>query len=505
MIHEILRWAGYGTIIYFIFMQVYMIGLGLRSAAVMRRVHHLDRFGRVSEMLSSQTSPPVSIVIPAYNEAAGIVDSVRSMSIVGYPRFEIVVTNDGSTDGTLETLIEAFHLERVRIPYRPDIATAPVRGIYRGRGSFDITVIDKENGGRADALNAGINAARYPYALCTDADVILDANCLIGAMRRVVEDRQRTIAVGGNIRPLNGSQVQLGHLVEAGVPKKLVARMQVLEYLRTFLASRPAWSQMEALPLVSGAFGVWKRSAVIAVGGFTSGHMGEDMDLTMRLHRHHIDNEIPYRIVYEPSAVIWTEVPDSLRVLRRQRIRWHRGLMTAVKDFMPMTFNPRYGKVGMITWAAMFLFEYLAPVIEFLGWITILVALLLGVLNTTSLVILVAVAFGVGTDQFAHRPAPRRVVRLLQLPEGHSASDRDGPDREPGHAPDNGGLAHPRHLRWEGHPGLGQHGTQGRRQPRRGAAANLRFAVPQTPSARRVACSSALRAVTNSSRSPSRI
>ncbi|MGH8951443.1 MAG: glycosyltransferase family 2 protein [Acidimicrobiia bacterium] len=396
MIYDILSWAGYATLAYFILMQAYMIGLGLRSAAVMRRVHHLDRFGRVSEMLSSQTSPPVSIVIPAYNEAAGIVDSVRSMSIVGYPRFEIVVTNDGSSDETMNALIEAFQLERVRIPYRPDIPTAPVRGIYRGHGAVDITVIDKVNGGRADALNAGINAARYPYALCTDADVILDANCLVGAMRRVVEDRQRTIAVGGNIRPLNGSRVELGHLIKAGVPKKLVPRMQVLEYLRTFLASRPAWSRMEALPLVSGAFGVWKRSAVIAVGGFSSGHMGEDMDLTMRLHRHHIDHEIPYRIVYEPSAVIWTEVPGTLRVLKRQRIRWHRGLMTAVRDFMPMTFNPRYGKVGMVTWAAMFLFEYLAPIIEFVGWITIPTALLLGALNTTSLVILLALAFGVG-------------------------------------------------------------------------------------------------------------
>ena len=396
MIGEILLWVGYGTLVYFIVMQAYMIGLGLRSAAVMRRVHHLERFGRVSEMLSSQTSPPVSIVIPAYNEAAGIVDSVRSMSIVGYPRFEIVITNDGSSDGTLEALVEAFHLERVRIPYRPDIPTAPIRGIYRGHGAVDITVIDKENGGRADALNAGINAARYPYALCTDADVILDSNCLVGAMRRIVEDRERTIAVGGNIRPLNGSKVQLGHLVEAGVPRKLVPRMQVLEYLRTFLASRPAWSQMEALPLVSGAFGVWKRSAVIAVGGFTSGHMGEDMDLTMRLHRHHIDNQIPYRIVYEPSAVIWTEVPETLRVLRRQRVRWHRGLMTAVRDFMPMTFNPKYGKVGMVTWAAMFLFEFLAPIIEFIGWITIPLAFFLGALNTTSLVVLLAIAFGAG-------------------------------------------------------------------------------------------------------------
>jgi cellulose synthase/poly-beta-1,6-N-acetylglucosamine synthase-like glycosyltransferase len=396
VIYDILAWAGYVTLVYFIIMQAYMIGLGLRSGAVMQRIHHLDRFGRVSEMLSSYTSPPVSIIIPAYNEAVGIVASVRSMSIVSYPRFEIVITNDGSTDETLNALIEAFSLERVRVPYRPDIPTAAVRGIYRGRGTVDITVIDKKNAGRADALNAGINAARYPYTLCTDADVILDANCLVGAMRRVVEDRERTIAVGGNIRPLNGSRVQLGHLIKAEVPKKLVPRMQVLEYLRTFLASRPAWSQMEALPLVSGAFGVWKRSAVVAVGGFTSGHMGEDMDLTMRLHRYHIDNDIPYRIVYEPSAVIWTEVPETLRVLKRQRIRWHRGLMTAVKDFMPMTFNPKYGKLGTITWAAMFLFEYMAPIIEVVGWVTIPTALLLGALNTTSLLILLALAFGIG-------------------------------------------------------------------------------------------------------------
>lgn len=396
MIFEVLRWVGYGTLVYFILMQGYLIFLALRSAAVMRRNHHINRFGRVSEMLSSQTSPPVSIVIPAYNEESGIVAAVRSMSIVSYPRFEMVIANDGSTDNTLEVLIEAFDLERVQIPYRPDIETAPLRGIYRGRGSVDITVIDKENGGRADALNAGINAARYPYAFCTDADVILDARCLVSAMRPVVEDRQRTVAVGGNIRPLNGSTVELGHLVDARVPKRLIPRMQVLEYVRSFLASRPAWSAMGALPLISGAFGVWKRSAVIDVGGFSRGHMGEDMDLTMRMHRYHIDNEIPYRMVYEPSAVIWTEVPETARVLKRQRIRWHRGLMTAVKDFRPMTFNPKYGKLGMVSWAGMFLFEYLGPIIECTGWFVIPIALLLGALNPMSLVLLLALAFGVG-------------------------------------------------------------------------------------------------------------
>ncbi len=425
MIEEVIRWFGYGAFAYFAVMQIYMFVIAVISGNELRHTYHIGRFGRITEMLSSKTSPPISIVIPAYNEAAGIVDSVRSMSIVSYPRFEIVVTNDGSTDETLKALIEAFELEQVRIPYRPDIPTAPVRAIYRGRGAVEITVIDKENGGRADALNAGINAARYPYVLCTDADVILDPACLLRGMQRVVEDRERTVAVGGNIRPLNGSRVELGHLIDASVPKNLIARMQILEYLRTFLASRPGWSAMGALPNVSGAFGIFKRSAVLAVGGFTHGHMGEDMDLTMRLHRYHIDNGIPYRIVYEPAAVIWTEVPPTRRVLKRQRIRWHRGLMMAVRDFMPMTFNPRYGVLGTVVWGGFFLFEFLAPMIEFAGWIAVALGIWLDVLNYESLLLMVLLAFGAGLlnsfaalaldEQFGYFNSPRDTARLVVM------------------------------------------------------------------------------------------
>jgi cellulose synthase/poly-beta-1,6-N-acetylglucosamine synthase-like glycosyltransferase len=421
----ILRWFSYFVFAYFVLYQTYLIYLAARSAAVLRRSHHLGRFGRITEVLSSRTTPPVSIVIPAYNEVAGIVDSVRSMSLVRYPRFEVVVVNDGSTDGTLEALITAFSLERVAIPYRPDLPTALIRGIYRGRGAVDITLIDKANGGRADALNAGLNVARYPYALCTDADVVLDPQCLMRAMQRVVEDRERTVAVGGNVRPLNGSHLELGHLVEAEVPKGLIARMQVLEYLRTFLASRPAWSDMNALPLISGAFGIWKRSAVLDVGGFAKGHMGADMDLTMRLHRHHASRGIPYRIVYEPSAVIWTEVPATARVLRRQRIRWHRGLMTAVRDFMPMTLNPRYGALGLVTWPAMVLFEYLAPIIEVMGWVIIPLAFFTGALNLSSLLWLALIAFGLGLmnsliamlldESYGYFNSPADTSRLLVI------------------------------------------------------------------------------------------
>lgn len=425
MIRDILGWLGYATIAYFILMQAYLIVLALLSGAALRRNHHLRRFGRVGEMLSSRTTPAVSIVIPAYNEAAGIVDSVRSMSIVKYPRFEIVIANDGSSDTTLQALIEAFGLEKVRIPYRPDLHCAPVRGIYRGRSGVDITVIDKENGGRADALNAGINAARYPYVFCTDADVVLDPDCLVNAMQRVVEDRGRTVGVGGNVRPLNGSKVELGHLIEASVPSSLIPRMQILEYVRTFVASRPGWSWMNALPNVSGAFGIWKKSVVVDVGGFTEGHLGEDMDLTMRIHRHLLDRKIPYRIVYEPSAVIWTEVPDTARVLRRQRIRWHRGLMTAVNDFRGMTFNPRYRQLGMVSWGGFVLFEYLAPIIEFAGWFIVPTAWALGAVSTASLAWMLLVAFGMGLmnsliallldESYGYYNSPADTSRLLAV------------------------------------------------------------------------------------------
>ncbi|MFO7300173.1 MAG: glycosyltransferase family 2 protein, partial [Actinomycetes bacterium] len=330
-----LQWVGYGVFAYFILMQAYILTLNMISAWALRRDHHLNRFGRVTEMLSSRTTPPVTIVIPAFNEEVGIVDAVRSMSLLKYPRFEIVVVNDGSKDGTLQALIDAFRLEKVALPYRPDIETKPVRGLYRGRGAVDITVIDKENGGRADALNAGLNAARYPYVLCTDADVIFEGDALMRAMARVVEDRERTVAVGGNIRPINESEVALGHLIEATVPRRLIPRMQVLEYVRTFLGVRPAWSAINGLPLISGAFGVWRRSIAVAVGGFTPGHFGEDMDMTMKFHRHCRAQGIPNRIMYEPTAVAWTEVPETRRVLRRQRIRWHRGLIQVVREFLP--------------------------------------------------------------------------------------------------------------------------------------------------------------------------
>jgi cellulose synthase/poly-beta-1,6-N-acetylglucosamine synthase-like glycosyltransferase len=391
------------VLIYFAAMQLYLLLLAVLSALALRRERMFERFGRVEDMLGSDITPPVSLLIPAYNEAAGIVESIRSMAMVTYPKLEIVVVNDGSSDDTLQRTIDHFGMAPIPLPFRANIKTAQVRGVYHANHPVSITLVDKVNGGRADAVNAGINVARYPYVMLTDADVIIDGMALVKAMRYFAEDRVRTVGVGGNVRPLNGCTIKHGHIVKAQLPTSWLERLQVLEYVRSFIAARPAWSALNSLPLLSGAFGIYLRQALVDVGGLTSGHMGEDLDLTMRIHRHYRRLKRPYRMVYAPSAVAWTEVPSNRQVLRRQRIRWHRGLMTAVGDFRSSLFNPRHGPIGLFAWPAMFLFEFIAPIVEFLGWIVVPIALFTGgiALMPTILLILIALLVGAFTSLVA--------------------------------------------------------------------------------------------------------
>jgi cellulose synthase/poly-beta-1,6-N-acetylglucosamine synthase-like glycosyltransferase len=415
----------YLVLAYFVAMQLYLLFLAVASAFALHKERMLERFGRLDDMLVSDVSPPVSIILPAYNEEVGVVESVRSIAMISYPRFEIVLVNDGSKDSTLQKMIEAFNMVPVPLPFRANIPTAEVSQVYHTTRPVSITVVDKANGGRADALNAGINVARYPYVMLTDADVIIDGKALVNAMRHVVEDRRRTVAVGGNIRPLNGCVVKYGHIVEANVPTSFIERWQLLEYVRSFVASRPAWSALNSLPLVSGAFGIYLRQAVVKVGGLTSGHMGEDMDLTMRVHRYYRSRGEPYRMVYAPSAVVWTEVPATRQVLRRQRIRWHRGLMTAVRDFRSSFFNPRHGPIGMMGWPAMVLFEYLAPIIEMAGYIIVPVSLLFGAIPLLPALLMLAVALFAGAftslialfldERYGYFNKPLAALRLVLI------------------------------------------------------------------------------------------
>ncbi|HJU81723.1 MAG TPA: glycosyltransferase family 2 protein [Acidimicrobiia bacterium] len=416
-----------GTVVlcYFVVLQLYMLTLAAIAATALYKERMLERFGRLDDMLASDISPPVSVIVPAYNEEAGIVESVRSIAMISYPRVEVVIVNDGSRDGTLQKLIASFKLEPVPLPFRANLRTSLVRQVYHTRRPISITVVDKVNGGRADAINAGINVARYPYVMITDADVLIDGTALVKAMRHVAEDRHRTVAVGGNVRPLNGCVVKYGHIVEAKVPRTWIERWQVLEYVRSFISARPAWSAMNALPLISGAFGIFLRQAVVEVGGLTSGHMGEDMDLTMRIHRHYRKLGRPYRMVYAPSAVVWTEVPSTRAVLRRQRIRWHRGLMTAIRDFRSSFFNPRHGSIGMIGWPAMVLFEYLAPIIEAAGYIIVPLGLILGGIDPISALLLLLVALLAGAltslaalmldERYGYFNEPLEALKLLTM------------------------------------------------------------------------------------------
>jgi cellulose synthase/poly-beta-1,6-N-acetylglucosamine synthase-like glycosyltransferase len=423
--HGLLAGFSLLVLVYYLAYQASMLLLIAGSAVALGKERMVARFGRIEDMLTSDLAPPVSIVVAAYNEEVGIVEAIRSMAMVSYPRFEIVVANDGSTDGTLAKLIEAFDLFPVPYPVRNSIATTAVRQVYKSRQPIPLTVVDKENGGRADALNVAINAARYPYVMATDADVIIDPSALIHAMRLVAEDRERTVVVGGNIRPINGCTVSRRNAVDATVPQSMIERYQLLEYVRAFVSSRPAWSSINALPLVSGAFGVFKRDAVVDVGGFTAGHFGEDLDLTMRIHRHHRKARIPYRIVYSPSAVVWTEVPPTRAILRRQRIRWHRGLMRAVRDFRSSFLNPRHGPLGMVSWPAMVLFEYLAPIVEFLGYLVIPIAILSGAVDPLLAVMMFVLAVFVGAinslfallldERFGYFNDPRETLQLLTL------------------------------------------------------------------------------------------
>lgn len=421
----ILNIASIIVLVYFILMEGQMIVMAILSARSLKRDRLVRRHGRVDDLLSSELSPPVSIIVPAYNEASGIVESVRSMSMLRYARFEIIVVNDGSTDETLERLIEGFRMAEVTVPFRQEIDTAEVRGVYRSTLPLPIIVVDKENGGKTDALNTGINVSRFPYVLLTDADVVMDGECVLRAMRHVAEDRTRTIAVGGNIRPINGSKVNRGRVVETHMPKGRLERMQVLEYIRSFVGARPGWSMLNGLVLISGAFGIYRRDIMTQVGGFREGHLGEDMDLTMRLHKHMKDTNTDYRIVYAADAVCWTEVPADRKVLRTQRIRWHRGLAMVLKDFKHMLWNPRYGTLGMFTWPSFFLFEYVAPIVEVIGWIVLPLAFITGGLNLGVAIPLTLFSFFLGAinsmvglymdEAFGYFDKPSDALRLLTV------------------------------------------------------------------------------------------
>jgi cellulose synthase/poly-beta-1,6-N-acetylglucosamine synthase-like glycosyltransferase len=383
-------------------------------------------------LFRSPLIPRISVLVPACNETATIVHSVKSMLTLRYPSHEVVVVNDGSTDGTLERLIEEFHLYRsARVP-TGSLATRPVRAIYESRDPIPLVVVDKENGGKSDALNAGLNISRAPLVAAVDADSILEPDSLLHVMKPFLEDRDpdRTLATGGIVRVANGCLVEHGRVVRVEAPASLLAGFQAIEYMRAFLGGRIAYSFLNSLLVISGAFGVFRRDVVIEAGGFDTGTVGEDMEMVVRLHRVWRSKAAAdggggrYRIVFVPEPVSWTEVPESLGALNRQRNRWQRGLTESLWAHRRMAFNPTFGVVGMFGFPYFILFEMLGPTIELLGYLVAVPGVTLGFLSLELSLLFFLVSIGFGTllsisalllEELTVRryPSPRDVLRLF--------------------------------------------------------------------------------------------
>jgi cellulose synthase/poly-beta-1,6-N-acetylglucosamine synthase-like glycosyltransferase len=368
----------------------YMAVTALSAVEVRRYFRHLSQAAMLRTMRSRLTQP-VTICASAYNEAETIVGSIRAMLNLNYPSYEVALANDGSTDATLQQLIEGFDLRRVDQPLRPGIPTASVRGVYRSKLHPNLVVIDKLNGGRSDGLNAAINAATSPLICCVDADSILEPSALLAVVRPFVEQRA-TVGAGGIIRVVNGCRVEHGHVTEVALPRQSLAMLQTVEYFRAFLAARCGWSAINGLLIISGAFGAFRRAAVVEVAGFAADSIGEDFELCVRLHRKAHDERRPYRLVFVPDPVCWTEVPIRVRQLGGQRNRWERGLVDTLWRHRRMIGNPRYGVIGMLSLPFYVAFEFLGAFIETFGYVSVVVSLALGVINVPFAILFFAVA-----------------------------------------------------------------------------------------------------------------
>jgi cellulose synthase/poly-beta-1,6-N-acetylglucosamine synthase-like glycosyltransferase len=379
---------------YFVALQLGYIILNLLSIGVLRAYMQNTSVDRLSQVFSG-LEPPVTVCVPAYNEARTIVASVRSLLQLNYPEFEVVVCNDGSKDDTLDILRREFDLVEYPETRAPSVKTATVRAHYQSRRHPNLRVIDKENGGRADALNAALDIGQYPLVCAIDADSILQRDSLYLVVQPFLTDPQ-VVAAGGTIRVANGCEVRDGFLLNVGLPRNLLALFQIVEYLRAFLFGRVGWNRLNALLIISGAFGVFRRDTLTAAGGYDTVTLGEDMELTVRLHRMLRARGKPYRITFVPDPVCWTEVPQDLRTLGRQRARWHRGLSESLWWNRSLFTGGRGGMAGWVAYPYAVVFEWAAPLLELAGYVFMVAAWWLGMIAPVAFAAFLAAAIGMG-------------------------------------------------------------------------------------------------------------
>ncbi|MGM1045931.1 MAG: glycosyltransferase family 2 protein [Bacillota bacterium] len=345
-------------------------------------------FSKYNTLSGSELVPSVSLLVPSYNEELTIIENVRCLMTLNYPTYEVIVINDGSSDETLDVLIKEYGLQRISNPeFRGTINTKKVRGVYYNVQYPHLFVIDKENGGKADSLNAGINMSRYPLISSIDADSLLEKDALIRMARMYMENPEETVAVGGDVRIANGCVIENGAVKNVSLPRRMWPMFQSIEYLKAFLGGRIGWSHINGLIIVSGAFGLFRKDYVIAVGGYRGGYPGEDMNIIIKLHRYMLEHKIRYRIAFCPEAVCWTQAPDSYHILSNQRKRWGRGNLKNMIENRDMVFNPKYKTMGMMTMPYNVIFEALNPYIRITGLLALIGYVLLDMTNWQILVV----------------------------------------------------------------------------------------------------------------------
>jgi cellulose synthase/poly-beta-1,6-N-acetylglucosamine synthase-like glycosyltransferase len=391
MMAEIVTWV---MVSYFLSINlIYLLLMALSARALVSNGH----FREMEELPDafSLLSPPISILVPAFNESRTIVATVESLLQLSYAEFEVVVINDGSKDNMLEVLQSRFALVPYPEAYRIQIPTQTVRAIYRSTLYPNLRVIDKENGGKADSLNSGINASRYPLFCGVDADSILQRDSLQKVVKPFLRSPEM-VATGGTIRAANGCDVSGGDVRQVALPSNPWALFQVMEYLRAFLFGRLGWSGLNAMLIISGAFGVFRKQTVIEVGGYKTQTIGEDMELVVRIHHHMRKLDRPYRIEFVPDPVCWTEVPEDRQTLRNQRVRWQHGLSESLNAHWGLMLSARGGWAGWLAFPYMVIFEWLGPVVELAGYAWTIYAWWAGLISWGAFVAFMAVSLGLG-------------------------------------------------------------------------------------------------------------
>ncbi|HQT23225.1 MAG: glycosyl transferase family 2 [Sphingobacteriales bacterium 17-39-43] len=403
------------------------IFIGLYSIGGVRKYLNKNSFTNYRLLANSADAPHISILAPAYNEGANIIENVRSLLSIYYSNLEVIIINDGSKDDTLQKLIPAYELYKSEHFVDERLSTKPIRGVYKSRNPIysKLIVVDKENGGKADALNVGINVSKNDFIVCIDVDCILEQDAILKLVKPFLESAShRVIATGGVVRIANGCEIADGRLIKVHLSHQLLPRMQTLEYIRSFLLGRMAWSRLGGLMLISGAFGAFDKEIAIKCGGYNHKTVGEDMELVVRMRRYMEEMKLSYRVSFIPDPLCWTEAPSDFKVLGRQRNRWTRGTIETLKIHKVMFFNPKYHLMGMLSYPYWFFFEFLPPIIEFLGTIYFIFSALLGLINFASFfsLLFMIYSFGLLYSVFAilmevhtynQYKEPRDMVRLL--------------------------------------------------------------------------------------------